>query len=127
MAASQRLVKLNSRIKQAFTQVSQVTDRAVGEFTEDISKMAAQLYRDKIKHPERSTGALAGGVDAVKQGENRYAVVNKTTDGHGAPQEWGWKRRGGKRAGKKVKGKTAIVRATFGTIKRWQRGERWKD
>lgn len=129
--ASSRLVKLNSRIKQAFQNIEQISDKAVGEFAGDISKMAAQLYRDKTKHKDRSTGQLAGSVHVVKEGDTRYAVVNKAFSkagsAYGAPEEFGWKRPKGKKAGKKVKGKQAIIRATFGMIKRWQRGERWRD
>lgn len=130
-ATNQRLVKLNSRIKQAFTQISQVSDRAVGEFSEDVSKMAAQLLRDKIKHPDRSEGKLASSTKSARHGELSYSVVTDAQNdkgyGYGAAIHWGWRRGGGKKKGKRVKGKMFIVRATFGMVKRWQRGERWRD
>jgi len=74
---------------------------------------------------------LASSIAVEKHNERNYAVVTKAQNvrgyGYGAPQEFGWKRSRGNKSGKKVKGKHYIVRATFGMIKRWQRGERWKD
>lgn len=128
--ASKRLVKLNSRIGEAFKKIGGISDTALSEFSSDISKMARQLLKDKISDP-RSTGDLEASIVATRHKQLSYSVdtgpKNESGYGYGAAQEWGWKRRSGKRKGKKRKGKAFIVRATFGMIARWKRGERWRD
>lgn len=137
-----QLLQINSRIQKAFTQIAQITDNAVAEFTSDVAKMAAQLIRDDVKKTKesRSTGKLASSVRPSKHGALLYSVDTTATNqagyGYGAPQEWGWVNRRSKRFKRnrkqsrkwqKKRGKHSIVRATFGMVKRWQRGERWRD
>lgn len=122
--------RINSRLSQALNQITVVTDRSVGEFTADAAKMAKALLRDEInkKGTGLSTGKLEASIKAVRFGELNYAVRTDASDpsgtGYGAKQEYGWHPRGGK---KKVKGRKYIIRGTFGIVKRWRRGERWRD
>jgi hypothetical protein len=140
-----QLAQINSRIQKAFVQISQITDNAVAEFTSDVAKMTAQLIRDDTKKTKnsRSTGKLANSVRPSKRGAMMYSVETTATNragyGYGAPQEWGWKNPRSKKTKRtkesggwktrkaKMRGKHSIVRATFGMVKRWQRGERWRD
>lgn len=127
MPPDKRLVKLNSRIAQAFKDIEKVTDAHVGEFAGDIAKMAKQMMRDKLKRSKKTTGELVARTRAEKKGKSWSVTTNATNNqgyGYGAAQEWGWRM---KRKGKKKKGRMTIVRATFGMIARWKRGERWRD
>ena len=137
-----QLLQINSRIQRAFTQIAQITDNAVAEFTSDVAKMSAALLKDATAKTRnsRSTGRLAASIKPSHHGSMLYSVdttaVNQAGRGYGAAQEWGWVNKRSKRAKRnrnqarkwqKKRGKNFIVRATFGMVKRWQRGERWKD
>lgn len=117
--------QIKSRLDRAFRQIAEVTDGAVGEFSEDAAKMAKALLKDKAG--AGSTGKLESSIHVVKRGEMEYSIVmdaeNTKRRGYGAPQDWGWHARNGR----KMRGKKSIIRATFGMIKRWSRGEKWRD
>jgi hypothetical protein len=117
--------EIHSRLERAFRQIVQVTDGTVEGFSEDAAKMARALLRAKVS--SESTGKLEGSIHVVKRGEMQYAIVmdaeNTKGRGYGASVDWGHRARNGR----KIKGKKSIIRATFGMIKRWSRGERWRD
>jgi hypothetical protein len=109
----------------AFRQIVQVSDGAVGGFAENSASMTRQLIRDAAG-PE-STGRLAASVHVEHVDEMSYALIvdapNQSGRGYGASQDWGWHARNGR----KLEGKKSVIRATCGMIKRWRRGEKWRD
>jgi len=117
-------VSIEDRTLQAIAKLQDVTDKSIGEFTEDSAKLAAQLLRDSTLLSE---GKLANSVHVEKKKPKLHAIEtdakNDKGHGYGAAQEYGYHTK----AGNKIKGKFFIIRGTTGMIAKWQRGEKWRD
>jgi len=115
---------VTDRTAEALAKIRGISDRVVGECTADAAKMAKALMRDGMKAP---TGRLEASVRSERVGPMDYVLTtdaeNEQGMGYGAAQEWGWTGRGGV----KVKGRHYILRGFWGMIKRYQRGEKWRD
>jgi len=118
-------MRMSDRTRQATRRIEAITGASIGEYTEDAVKMAAQLVSDSVG--PRSTGALADSIEARQTKNMRFTIrgraKNEKGKGYTAAVEMGHH----KKNGTKVPGKRAIIRAIFGTMKRWQRGEKWRD
>jgi hypothetical protein len=116
--------QVTDRTAKALAKIKGISDRVVGECTADAVKMTQALMRDGMKAP---TGRLEASVRSERVGPMDYILTtdaeNEQGMGYGAAQEWGWTGRGGV----KVKGRHYILRGFWGMIKRYQRGEKWRD
>ena len=115
-------VKSNTRRVRKF--VTKLTDDALGEAMQDARKLAGSMMDDQFKN---DTGKLKASLRVIKKKEMEYALqttaVNVLGKGYGAKQEWGYHDRGGKW----IRGKHIVQRATFGMIRRHEKGGKFED
>lgn len=126
-------IQINNRTADALKKIGVISDKAIGEYADDVVMMAKRLLAEKT---QGGTGKLESSIRHRKAGllgvsgahEVRTDAANSKGYGYGAAQEWGYMAhgRGGKGTGRRVKGKKFVVRAVFGMISRWSKGDRWK-
>lgn len=119
-------VRIIDNTKSLMAQIEKIVEGAIDGFADDVVKMSRALLTDSTG--ERSEGKLAASIHHQKEGKYGHAVVTDAKNpkglGYGGMQEYGWHPYGG---GEKTKGKFFILRGTYGMMKRWQRGEKWRD
>lgn len=124
-------VRIESRVRDALGKIVSLTDSNIRQFSEEAAKLAQGILGRQLIGSEESTGALQHSIEARVKGTMAASVVttveNESGYGYGMAQEWGWKKPAnarGKR--KKVKGKHFVVKAIFGMLRKWRRGEHWR-
>jgi hypothetical protein len=121
-------VLVKSNTKRVRKYIHKLTDEKLGDAMHDARKLAAQMMDDTFKN---DSGLLKSSLRVRKKfnKENQASwalettAVNTRGTGYGAKQEWGYH----DRSGKPVKGKFIIQKASWGMIRRHEKGKKWEE
>lgn len=137
---AQYQVRMTSAIPKALAKITHITDGKLAEFADDAAHLAQAIVKSEIagnvrnkkpmdrKTPKRSTGRLERSIHSQHKGVMQYSVVaDPVPDGggrsYGMPDEFGHRDKSGKKI---VQGRFGLIRAIWGMVAKWKRGQRWE-
>lgn len=118
-------VKVINKTKPVMEAIRFLMDSNLEGLRDDTIKMFRELQLKKQKDKSRTTLASSG--QGRRESAGHHVITTSSSrDGHdhAAHVEWGVDHPQRKR---RTKGTHALLRATHGMRKRWERGEKWID